>query len=52
VTEVPKADHWVFLPPCSPALAKDIPALCSDPAGVDRAKVHAQIEADALAVFR
>lgn len=52
VKEVPKADHWVFLPPCSPALAKDIPALCRDPAGVDRAKVHAQIEADALAFFR
>ena len=52
VKEVPKADHWVFLPPCSDALAKDIGPLCSDPPGVDRAKVHAQINADALAFFR
>ncbi|PWK88682.1 hypothetical protein BV497_10520 [Fulvimonas soli] len=52
VKEVPHADHWVFLPPCSPALAREIPDLCRDPAGVDRAKVHAQVNADALAFFR
>lgn len=52
VKEVPHADHWVFLPPCSPELAKDIGPLCRDPAGVDRAQVHAQINADALAFFR
>lgn len=52
IKEVPHADHWVFLAPCSPELAKEIPALCRDPAGVDRAKVHAQIDADALAFFR
>jgi len=52
VTEVPNADHWVFLAPCAPALAKQITELCSDPAGVDRTKVHAQINADALAFFR
>ncbi|HET6555297.1 MAG TPA: hypothetical protein VFG49_17355 [Dyella sp.] len=52
VKEIPKADHWVFLPPCSPELAKEIPAMCSDPEGVDRAKAHAQINADALAFFR
>lgn len=52
VKSVPKADHWVFLPPCSPALAKEIAPMCTDPAGVDRAKVHAQINADALAFFR
>lgn len=50
--EVPRADHWVFLTPCSPELAKDIAPLCQDPAGVDRAKVHAQVNADALAFFR
>jgi len=49
---VPHADHWVFLPPCSTELAKDIPAMCVDPAGVDRAKVHEQVNADALAFFR
>ncbi|WP_130619542.1 alpha/beta hydrolase family protein [Dyella amyloliquefaciens] len=52
VKEVPKADHWVFLVPCTPALMKEIPELCSDPAGVDRKQVHAQIDADALAFFR
>lgn len=52
VKEIPGADHWVFLPPCSAELAKEIPAMCRDPAGVDRAKAHAQINADALAFFR
>jgi predicted dienelactone hydrolase len=52
VKEIPKADHWVFLPPCSPELVKEIPAMCRDPQGVDRAKAHAQINADALAFFR
>lgn len=52
VKEVPHADHWVFLPPCSAELQKEIPSMCTDPAGVDRAKVHAQIDADALAFFR
>lgn len=52
VKEVPHADHWVFLPPCSPDLAKEIPPMCADPAGVDRAKVHEQVNADALAFFR
>ncbi|MEP6899006.1 MAG: hypothetical protein ABI870_10790 [Rhodanobacter sp.] len=51
-TVVPKADHWVFLAPCSPALAKDAKAICSDPIGVDRASIHVQINADALAFFR
>ena len=50
--EIATADHWVFLPPCSPALAKEIERMCRDPAGVDRAAVHAQIDADALAFFR
>ncbi|WP_109127303.1 hypothetical protein [Dyella sp. C11] len=52
VKEVPNADHWVFLAPCTPTLARQITELCSDPAGVDRVQVHAQIDADALAFFR
>jgi predicted dienelactone hydrolase len=52
VKEVPKAEHWVFLTPCTPALAQDIRTMCSDPEGVDRAKVHATLNADALAFFR
>jgi predicted dienelactone hydrolase len=51
-TAVLKADHWVFLAPCSAALAKDAGAICKDPPGVDRARVHARILADAAAFFR
>jgi predicted dienelactone hydrolase len=49
---VQTADHWVFLAPCSAALARDAGAICKDPPGVDRARVHARILADALAFFR
>ena len=49
---VPQADHWVFLSPCSAQLAKELKTICSDPPGVDRTKVHVQIDADALAFFR
>jgi predicted dienelactone hydrolase len=49
---VPGASHWVFLAPCSVELAKEAPAICTDPAGIDRAEVHARINADALAFFR
>jgi predicted dienelactone hydrolase len=52
VHEVPKADHWVFLAPCSARLAADAGEICKDPPGVDRAKVHERINADALAFFR
>lgn len=50
--EVPKADHWVFLAPCSAALAKEAGGICKDPPGVDRAKVHALVNADAVDFFR
>jgi predicted dienelactone hydrolase len=49
---VPKADHYVFLSPCSRELAADDPDICRDPAGVDRVAVHRQINAAALAFFR
>jgi predicted dienelactone hydrolase len=52
VTMVPQADHWVFLAPCSPELASDAKTICSDPPGVDRVKVHQQLQADALTFFR
>jgi predicted dienelactone hydrolase len=52
VHEVPKADHWIFLAPCSARLAKDAGEICKDPPGVDRAKVHERINADAVAFFR
>lgn len=52
VRTIPKAGHYVFLSPCSEELTKEIPDLCKDPAGVDRADVHARVDADALAFFR
>ena len=52
VKVVPKADHWVFISPCSAELAQEARDICTDPPGVDRVKTHAQIDADALAFFR
>lgn len=49
---IPKAGHYVFLSPCSPQLIREAPDICIDPPGVDRATVHRQINADALAFFR
>jgi len=49
---IPKAGHYVFLAPCSPQLLRQAPDICRDPAGVDRARAHARINADALAFFR
>jgi predicted dienelactone hydrolase len=34
------AGHFVFLAPCSEALAVDAPQICQDPAGFDRAAFH------------
>ncbi|HET7676014.1 MAG TPA: hypothetical protein VFL54_10870 [Gammaproteobacteria bacterium] len=48
---IPKAGHYVFLAPCSPQLTKEAPSICKDPPGVDRTKLHKQIDADALAFF-
>lgn len=52
VRTVPTADHWVFIPPCTPELAAAVAEICADPPGVDRARVHAEINDDALAFFR
>jgi predicted dienelactone hydrolase len=52
VKMIPKAGHYVFLAPCSRELAKEAAEICRDPPGVDRAKVHAQVNADALDFFR
>ena len=45
------ADHWVYLAPCSPALAQAAPEICIDSPGIDRALVHRQVEREALAFF-
>lgn len=50
-TAIVGADHWVYLAPCSLALAEAVPEICVDPPGVDRAEVHRQILREALAFF-
>jgi predicted dienelactone hydrolase len=52
VRAIPKAGHFVFVSPCSPALTKRLPDICKDAPGVDRVAVHRQIDADALMFFR
>lgn len=49
--EVPEAGHYVFLPPCSVGMAKDVPLICSDAPGIDRAKIHEKVNADAVRFF-
>ena len=49
---IPAAGHYVFLSPCALPLKKEMPEICVDPPGVDRAAVHRQLNADALAFFR
>jgi predicted dienelactone hydrolase len=45
------AGHYVFLPPCSAALAAAAPRLCVDAPGIDRSAVHAALASDAAAFF-
>jgi predicted dienelactone hydrolase len=46
------AGHFVFLAPCSPALAARAPVICADPPGIDRKAIHAQLNVDMVAYFR
>jgi predicted dienelactone hydrolase len=48
---VPNAGHFVFTPVCSDATAKQVPFLCDDPPGVDRAVVLRQFEPSVVAFF-
>jgi len=47
---VPGADHFDFLPPCSPALAKAAPPICGS--HIDRAAFHASFNAGVVTFFR
>jgi len=46
------AGHYVFLAPCPALLAFRIPEICKDPRGIDRAAVHAQLNAEMIDFFR
>ncbi len=50
-TEIAKADHFVFLSPCTPQMQSLTPDLCVDPAGVDRQTIHTQINHDMVQFF-
>jgi predicted dienelactone hydrolase len=45
------AGHYVFLAPCPPAIAAQLPLLCVDPPGIDRAHIHELLATDAVAFF-
>lgn len=46
------AGHYVFLAPCSPALAARAAFICTDPPGVDRSAVHATLNQQVVAFLR
>jgi len=48
--EVP-GDHYVFLAPCSAALKAVAAVICTDAPGVDRAAIHAVLNAEIVAFF-
>jgi len=51
VVTVP-GDHYVFLPPCPPAMAADVPKeVCTDAPGIDRAVIHATIGEELVDFF-
>jgi predicted dienelactone hydrolase len=48
----PGSAHFAFLAPCSPAMAKELPDICSDAPGFDRVAFHADLNAKVTAFFR
>ena len=46
------AGHFVFLAPCPAVIAARAPAICNDPPGIDRAAVHARLNAEMIEFFR
>jgi len=51
-SEIPGANHFVFLAPCTAQMQSITPALCIDPPGIDRRAVHETINMDAIGFFR
>lgn len=45
------AGHYDFIPPCSAALAKAVPAICASAPGFDRARFHARFNREVTAFF-
>jgi predicted dienelactone hydrolase len=49
---IDKAGHFVFMTPCSTAFATMAAVICTDPAGVDRRAIHAELEVELVEFFR
>ena len=49
---VARAGHYAFLPPCSDALVRQAPQICSDDAGFDRATFHRDFNREVVAFFK
>ncbi|MGE4592235.1 alpha/beta hydrolase family protein [Alcaligenes sp.] len=49
---VAAAEHFAFLAPCTPEMAKRAPEICSDPPGFDRQVFHTELNSTVLAFFR
>ncbi len=49
---VPQAGHFDFLAPCSEALARVAPAICTSQPGFDRARFHRSFDAELVEFFR
>ena len=50
--DVPGADHFDFLAPCSEALARTVPAICQEHGGFDRAAFHRAFDRDVVRFFQ
>jgi len=48
---VPGVGHYVFLAPCSDALAKQAPQICEDASDFDRTEFHQKFNSDIVAFF-
>jgi predicted dienelactone hydrolase len=49
---VANAGHFAFLAPCSAAVARAVPEICTDAPDFDRVAFHQAFDADVLAFFR
>jgi predicted dienelactone hydrolase len=52
VHKPPRSGHFSFLAPCTRALARAVPLICTDPAGLDRAAFHEELDADVVRFFQ
>jgi predicted dienelactone hydrolase len=46
------ANHYGFLPPCSPQFATNLPRFCTDPPGFDRTAFHRDFDVSVVGFFR